>query len=292
MNATDGRFCGIYKCGNRQLEIGKKTLVMGILNLTPDSFSDGGRFNSVEAAVDRCAVMIREGADCIDLGAEATGPKSVPISSEEELERLIPALAAIRNRFDVPLSVDTFKSQTAKEAITAGCDIINDITGLQGDTEMAQVVADNGVGVILMFNKRIHGENPIAFESISRRAVRELTDSVEIARKAGIPDNMIMTDPGIGFGTNRAEDAELTAATLSMGLQGKYPVLYAASRKRYARVFAGGDQATEEMLDNATAGLSMTAASLGAAMVRVHNVAASRQMLNVFDTSFYAFSNI
>ena len=292
MNATDGRFCGIYKCGNRQLEIGKKTLVMGILNLTPDSFSDGGRFNSVEAAVDRCAVMIREGADCIDLGAEATGPKSVPISSEEELERLIPALAAIRNRFDVPLSVDTFKSQTAKEAITAGCDIINDITGLQGDTEMAQVVADNGVGVILMFNKRVHGENPIAFESISRRAVRELTDSVEIARKAGIPDNMIMTDPGIGFGTNRAEDAELTAATLSMGLQGKYPVLYAASRKRYARVFAGGDQATEEMLDNATAGLSMTAASLGAAMVRVHNVAASRQMLNVFDTSFYAFSNI
>ena len=292
MNATDGRFCGIYKCGNRQLEIGKKTLVMGILNLTPDSFSDGGRFNSVEAAVDRCAIMIREGADCIDLGAEATGPKSVPISSEEELERLIPALAAIRNRFDVPLSVDTFKSQTAKEAITAGCDIINDITGLQGDTEMAQVVADNGVGVILMFNKRIHGENPIAFESISRRAVRELTDSVEIARKAGIPDNMIMTDPGIGFGTNRAEDAELTAATLSMGLQGKYPVLYAASRKRYARVFAGGDQATEEMLDNATAGLSMTAASLGAAMVRVHNVAASRQMLNVFDTSFYAFSNI
>ena len=103
---------------------------------------------------------------------------------------------------------------------------------------------------------------------------------------------MIMTDPGIGFGTNRAEDAELTAATLSMGLQGKYPVLYAASRKRYARVFAGGDQATELMLDNATAGLSMTAASLGAAMVRVHNVAASRQMLDVFDTSFYAFANL
>ena len=291
MNATDGRFCGIYKCGNRQLEIGKKTLIMGILNLTPDSFSDGGRYNDVEAAVDRCAVMIREGADCIDLGAEATGPKSVPISSEEELERLIPALEAIRSRFDVPLSVDTFKSQTAKEAITAGCDIINDITGLQGDEDMAQLVADNGVGVILMFNKRIHGENPIAYEPISRRAVRELTDSVEIAKKAGIPDNMIMTDPGIGFGTNRAEDAELTAATLSMGLMGN-PVLYAASRKRYARVFAGGDMATEAMLDNATAGLSMTAASLGAAMVRVHNVAASRQILDVFDTSFYAFSNL
>jgi dihydropteroate synthase len=161
-----------------------------------------------------------------------------------------------------------------------------------GDPEMARVVADNGTGVILMFNKRTNGENPIAFEPVSRRAVRELTESVEIAKKAGIPDNMIMTDPGIGFGTNRAEDAELTAATLSMGLQGKYPVLYAASRKRYARVFAGGDQATELMLDNATAGLSMTAASLGAAMVRVHNVAASRQILDVFDTSFYAFANL
>ena len=157
---------------------------------------------------------------------------------------------------------------------------------------MAKVVADNGTGVILMFNKRTNGENPIAFEPVSRRAVRELTESVEIAKKAGIPDNMIMTDPGIGFGTNRAEDAELTAAILSMGLQGKYPVLYAASRKRYARVFAGGDQATELMLDNATAGLSMTAASLGAAMVRVHNVAASRQILDVFDTSFYAFANL
>ncbi len=290
--ATDGRFCGIYKCGNRQLEIGKKTLIMGILNVTPDSFSDGGRFNSVDAAVDQCALMVREGADCIDLGAEATGPNSVPISSEEELERLIPVLEAVRSRFDIPLSVDTFKSETAKEAITAGCDIINDITGFMCDPEMAKVVADNGVGAILMFNKRTNGENPIAFEPISRRAVRELTDSVEIAKKAGIPDNMIMTDPGIGFGTNRAEDAELTAATLSMGLQGKYPVLYAASRKRYARVFAGGDQATELMLDNATAGLSMTAASLGAAMVRVHNVAASRQILDVFDTSFYAFANL
>lgn len=292
MNATDGRYCGIYKCGNRRLEIGMKTLIMGILNVTPDSFSDGGRFNNVVAAVDRCAIMIQEGADCIDLGAEATGPASVPISSEVEIERLIPVLEAVRSRFDIPLSVDTYKAQTAKEAIAAGCDIINDITGFKGDPGMPKTVADNGAGVILMFNKRTNGENPHAFESISKRAVRELAESVEIAKNAGIPDNMIMTDPGIGFGTDRAEDAELTASTLSMGLQGKYPVLYAASRKRYARVFAGGDQATEETLDYATAGLSMTAASLGAAMVRVHNVAASRQMLDMFDSSFYAFANL
>ncbi len=291
MNLTDGRYTGIYRCGNRSLEIGKKTLIMGILNLTPDSFSDGGRYTNVDAAVDQCAKMVKEGADCIDLGAEATGPNSVPVSTEEELERLIPSLQAIRSRFDLPLSVDTFKSGTAKEAISAGADIINDITGFLGDPEMAKVVADNGTGCILMFNKRTNGENKTSFEPVSRRAVRELEESVEIAKKAGIPDDMIMTDPGIGFGTTRAEDAELTASTLSMGLQGKYPILYAASRKRYARIFAGGDEATEAQLDYATAGLSMTAASLGAAMVRVHNVAASRQMLDLFDNTFYAFAN-
>ena len=292
MNATDGRFSGIYKCGNRTLEMGKKTLIMGILNLTPDSFSDGGRFNSVDAAVDRVAQMIKEGADCIDIGAESTGPMATPISVEEELERLMPPLEAIRNRFDIPLSVDTFKSETAKKAITAGVDIINDVTGFLGDPDMAKTVADSGCGAILMFNCRTKGDDFPAFEPISRRAVREITESVEIAKKAGMSDDMIMTDPGIGFGTTRVQDAELTGAILSLGLQGKHPVLYAASRKRYARVFAGGDQATEMQLDYATAGLSFTAASLGASMVRVHNVAASRMVLDTFDNTFYAYANL
>ena len=271
--------------------MGKKTLIMGILNLTPDSFSDGGRYNDKDAAVDRCAVMIREGADCIDIGGEATGPNSVPVSAEEELERIMPSLEAIRNRFDIPLSVDTFKSEVARQAITAGCDIINDITGFKGDPEMAKTVADSGVGCVLMFNCRTNGDDFPAFEPISRRAVRELTESIEIARKAGIADDMIMTDPGIGFGTTRAQDAELTCSLLSLGFQGKHPVLYAASRKRFTRLFAGGDQATEMQLDYATSGLSFTAASVGASMVRVHNVAASRMALDNFDSTFYCFSN-
>ena len=291
MNATDGRFSGIYRCGLRSLEMGKKTLIMGILNLTPDSFSDGGRYNDKDAAVDRCAVMIREGADCIDIGGEATGPNSVPVSAEEELERIMPSLEAIRNRFDIPLSVDTFKSEVARQAITAGCDIINDITGFKGDPEMAKTVADSGAGCVLMFNCRTNGDDFPAFEPISRRAVRELTESIEIARKAGIADDMIMTDPGIGFGTTRAQDAELTCSLLSLGFQGKHPVLYAASRKRFTRLFAGGDQATEMQLDYATSGLSFTAASVGASTVRVHNVAASRMALDNFDSTFYCFSN-
>ena len=292
MNSSDGRFTGIYKCGNRTLEFGKKTLIMGILNLTPDSFSDGGRFNNVDAAVDHCARMIDEGADCIDLGAEATGPNAVPVTAEEELERLIPSLEAIRSRFDIPLSVDTFKSVTAAQAITAGADIINDITGFLGDPDMAKVVSDNGAGCILMFNRRTKGDLFPYVETISRRAVNELTESIGIARKAGIEDNMIMTDPGIGFGTTRIEDAELTASLLSLGFQGRHPVLYAASRKRFTRIFAGGDAATEAQLDNVTAGLSFTAASVGASMVRVHNVAATRQVLNTFDDTFYCFTNL
>ena len=292
IKASDGRFTGIFKCGNRTLEFGKKTLIMGILNLTPDSFSDGGRYTNVDAAVDQCAKMISEGADCIDIGAESTGPRAVPISVEEELERLMPSLTAIRNRFDIPLSIDTYKSETAAEAISAGADIINDVNGFLVDPNMAKVVADSGAGAILMFNCRTREDDFPAFEPISRRCVRELTESIEIAMKAGMSDNMIMTDPGIGFGTTRAQDAELTCSLLSLGMQGKHPVLYAASRKRYARIFAGGDQATEAQLDYATAGLSFTAASVGASIVRVHNVAASRLALNTFDESFYAFANI
>ncbi len=292
MNATDGRFSGTYRCGARSLDMSRKTLIMGILNLTPDSFSDGGRFNDKDAAIDRCAVMIREGADCIDIGGEATGSNSVPVSAEEELDRVIPVLEVIRSRFDVPISVDTMKSEVAKQAITVGCDIINDITGFKGDPDMAKTVADNGVGCVLMFNRRTNGEGTLSYDPISRRAVRELTESVEIANKAGIADDMIMTDPGIGFGTTRAMDAELTAALLSLGLQGKHPVLYAASRKRFTRIFAGGDQANEMQLDYATAGLSFTAASLGASMVRVHNVAATRMALDSFDSQFYCFANI
>ena len=292
IKASDGRFTGIFKCGNRTLEFGKKTLIMGILNLTPDSFSDGGRYTNVDAAVDQCARMISEGADCIDIGAESTGPKAVPISVEEELERLMPSLTAIRNRFDIPLSIDTYKSETAAQAISAGADIINDVNGFLVDSNMAKVVADSGAGAILMFNCRTRGDDFPAFEPISRRCIRELTESIEIAKKAGMSDDMIMTDPGIGFGTTRAQDAELTCSLLSLGMQGKHPVLYAASRKRYARIFAGGDQATEAQLDYATAGLSFTAASVGASIVRVHNVAASRLALNTFDESFYAFANI
>ena len=282
MNSTDGRFSGIYKCGNRTLEFGKKTLIMGILNLTPDSFSDGGRFNNVDAAVDRCAVMIKEGADCIDIGAESTGPKAVPISAEEELERLIPSLTAIRSRFDIPLSVDTYKSETAAQAITAGADIINDVNGFLVDPGMAKVVADSGAGAILMFNRRTRGDDFPAFEPISRRCVRELTESIEIAKKAGMEDNMIMTDPGIGFGKTQ-EDNLVVLHRLAelMELYGEeYPLLLGASRKSFIGHVL--DLPVEERME-ATGAVCVLGIQAGCQILRVHDVKPISRMARMAD---------
>lgn len=261
---------------------------MGILNCTPDSFSDGGRYTDVESCLKQAEILISSGCDVIDIGGEATNPKVTPISAKEEIQRIVPVITAIRERYDIPLSVDTYKSETAKAALECGCDIINDITGLLGDPEMAKTAASYGAGVIVMFNSRTYGaaqEDPEC--DIVSRAEKELLKSIEIAHEAGIADDFIMTDPGIGFGTSREQDGMLTKELLRLGFDGRYPVLYAASRKRYVKALSGKENVSEEELDRITAGLSVTAAAAGAAMVRVHDAALSRQALNAFDSVFY-----
>lgn len=288
MITSDNRYTGVFKCRDREIAIGKKTLVMGILNCTPDSFSDGGRFTDVESCIKQAENMIAEGCDVIDIGGEATNPKVAPITAEEEITRILPVIRALKNRFDIPLSVDTYKAKTARAALDCGCDIVNDITGLFGDPEMAKVCASYGAGIILMFNSRIFGageNNPD--QDIVSRAEEELSRSIKTALDAGIPVGSIMTDPGIGFGTTRQQDGDLTEELLRFGFDGRYPVLFAASRKRYVRTLAGKDEITEEEADRITAGLSVTAAASGAAMVRVHNVAASKNALCAFDSVFY-----
>lgn len=288
MITSDNRYTGVFKCRDREIAIGKKTLVMGILNCTPDSFSDGGRFTDVESCIKQAENMIAEGCDVIDIGGEATNPKVAPITAEEEITRILPVIRALKNRFDIPLSVDTYKAKTARAALDCGCDIVNDITGLFGDPEMAKVCASYGAGIILMFNSRIFGageNNPD--QDIVSRAEEELSRSIKTALDAGIPVGSIMTDPGIGFGTTRQQDGDLTEELLRFGFEGRYPVLYAASRKRYVRTLSGKDEITEEEADRITAGLSVTAAASGAAMVRVHNVAASKNALCAFDSVFY-----
>ena len=288
MIASDNRYTGIYRCRDKEIVIGKKTLVMGILNCTPDSFSDGGRFTDVEACMRQADLLVSSGCDVIDIGGEATNPKVQPITAEEEISRIIPVIKAIRGKYDIPLSVDTYKAKTAKAALEAGCDIINDITGLFGDSEMAKTAASYNAGVIVMFNSRIFGaaENK-PDQDILARAEEEVYKSIKIATDAGISPASIMTDPGIGFGTNREQDGALTEGLIRLGFDGNFPVLYAASRKRYVRSLAGKDDVTEEELDRITSGLSVTAAAAGAAMVRVHDAAGSRQALNAFDSVFY-----
>ena len=288
MIASDNRYTGIYRCRDKEIVIGKKTLVMGILNCTPDSFSDGGRFTDVQSCLKQAEYLMSSGCDVIDVGGEATNPKVQPITAEEEISRIIPVIKAIREKYDVPLSVDTYKSKTAKAALEAGCDIVNDVTGLFGDPDMAKTVASYNAGVIVMFNSRIFGagENK-PDQDILSRAEEELAKSIKIAEQAGIPPESIMTDPGIGFGTDREQDGMLTEGLLRIGFDGKHPILYAASRKRYVKSLSGKAEVTEEELDRITAGLSVTAAAAGAAMVRVHDAAGSRQALNAFDSVFY-----
>ena len=288
MICPDNRYAGVYKCRGKELLIGKKTLVMGILNCTPDSFSDGGRFTDVDACLKQAELMVNSGCDVIDIGGEATNPKVDPVSAEEEISRIVPVIKALRDRFDIPLSVDTYKAGVAKAALECGCDIINDITGLQGDEDMAKTAAGYGAGVILMFNSRTRGaaeEKPDT--DILKRAEEELKISIDTTKKAGIPDCSIMTDPGIGFGTCRDQDEMLTKGLLKLGFDGRYPVLYAASRKRFVRALSGREDVSNEELDQITAGLSVTAAAAGAAMVRVHDVSASRLALDAFDRVFY-----
>ena len=288
MICKDNRYTGIYRCRDKQIIIGRKTLVMGILNCTPDSFSDGGRYTDVDSCLKQAGFLVDSGCDVIDIGGEATNPKVTPISAEEEIQRIVPVITAIRERYDIPLSVDTYKAETAKAALECGCDIINDITGLLGDPEMAKTAASYGAGVIVMFNSRTYGaaqEEPDC--DIVSRAEKELLKSIETAHEAGVADEFIMTDPGIGFGTSREQDGMLTKELLRLGFDGRYPVLYAASRKRYVKALSGKENVSEEELDRITAGLSVTAAAAGAAMVRVHDAALSRQALNAFDSVFY-----
>lgn len=288
MICSDKRFTGIYKCRDRKLLIGKKTLIMGILNCTPDSFSDGGRYTDLDACLKQAELLVNSGCDVIDVGGEATNPKVKPISAEEEISRIVPVITALRAKYDIPLSVDTYKAEVAKAALECGCDIINDITGLLGDEKMAETVAAYGAGVILMFNSRTFGAaegDPDC--DILKRAEEELLKSISVAHAAGIPDESIMTDPGIGFGTGREQDGVLTKGLSRLGFEGKYPVLYAASRKRYVKALSGKEDPAEKELDGITAGLSVIAAASGACMVRVHDVSCSRMALNAFDSVFY-----
>ena len=185
----------IYENWKSFFDTQNHTYIMGILNITPDSFSDGGKWNHLDEALRHTEAMIADGADIIDIGGESTRPGHTPVSAEEEAQRVLPVIEAVRKRFDIPISVDTFKSSVAESAIQAGADLVNDIWGLKYDSEMGAVIAKYDVACCLMHNKSNTEYNNFLIDMLS-----ETQECVNLARKAGIKDEKIILDPGVGFG--------------------------------------------------------------------------------------------
>lgn len=258
----------IWKCKDNVLSYEARMLVMGILNVTPDSFSDAGLFYSPEEAL-RCARLLEsDGADVLDIGAESTRPGSEPITPDQELSRLIPALKLISDQVKIPISVDTYHSKTAREALHFGASIINDIWGLQKDPQMAEVVAENNAGVVIMAN---YTDPAILKKSgnIVEDCLTYFEKSRKIAETAGIQSSQIIFDPGIGFGTSTDEALKLIQSVSFFQEQG-YPILIGHSRKRFIGETLGG--VPVESRDAATVAVSLYCARRNAACVRVHNV--------------------
>ena len=236
---------------------------MGILNVTPDSFSDGGKYHKIDTALFRAEEMIKDGAAILDVGGESTRPGYTPVSEEEEMERVLPVIEAIKKRFDIPVSVDTYKSNVAESAILAGADLINDIWGLKADPKMAEVIAKHQVACCLMHN-RVSAE----YKDFLADVMNDLKETLELAKKAGISDEYIILDPGVGFAKNYEQNLDVMANLRRIKELG-YPVLLGSSRKSVIGLTL--DLPSEERMEG-TLATSVVAVEQGAAFVRVHDI--------------------
>ena len=258
------------KLGRRAIDLGSRTHVMGILNVTPDSFSDGGRFLEPSTALDHAVAMAEEGADFIDVGAESTRPGSRSVPAKEQLARLLPVLRAVKKRVKVPVSVDTTSAAVAQAALHEGADIVNDVSALAGDRRMPAVVARAGVPCILMHMKgrpRTMQQNP-EYSDLMAEVVGYLAAGLERGEKAGIKRTQMLVDPGIGFGKTVAHNLEILRRLAELGSLGT-PVVVGPSRKRF--IGAVSDAPPGERLEGTIAACVLAAAS-GANVLRVHDV--------------------
>ena len=254
-----------------------KTMVMGILNLTPDSFSDGGQHNNINAAVERTMAMIEDGADIIDIGAESTRPYgSVKITADEELSRLMPVLEKILSISTVPVSVDTYKSVVAAKALEAGAHILNDIWGLQQEPEMASLAARYQVPVVIMHNRASSADSQ---HDIMAEMIEFFNRSIEIGLQAGINRDQFIIDPGIGFGKNTAQNLEVLARLTELKTL-DCPILVGASRKRFIGEIL--NLPVEERAEGTGATVVHSILN-GASIVRVHDVKMAKRMAIMTD---------
>ncbi len=259
-----------------------RPLVMGILNLTPDSFSDGGRYMTVESALKQAERMIAEGADILDIGGESTRPGGRQVSAEEEIERVATVIEAIHERFDIPISIDTYKSGVTREAVRAGAEIINDISGLRFDSEIAKLAAEHKTGIVLMHSRgdfeTMHSQPPV--DDIFEEVIAGLKGSIDKARAAGIRDESIVLDIGIGFGKTIDQNLELIAdLDRLVNKFGQFPVLVGASRKSFIGKILNNAPATERVEGSLAA--AVIAVWNGAKIVRVHDVRQTRDAIRV-----------
>ncbi len=256
---------GKITLGNHNYFLGSKTLIMGILNVTPDSFSDGGRFDHLEKALSQAYKIAEEGADIIDIGGESTRPGSRQITVDEELKRVMPVIKALKkdNNFKLPISIDTYKAAVAEQALECGVEMLNDVWGLKKDSEIGKVAAHYDVPVCLM-----HNRHSTDYKDLIPNIVAELQESLDLAHRSGIDDSKIIIDPGIGFGKTLEQNLEVMLHLRSLCSLG-YPLLLGTSRK--SMIGKTLDLAVEERLEGTAATVAYGIVA-GADIVRVHDV--------------------
>lgn len=264
-----------WELSRRTLSL-ERPLIMGILNVTPDSFSDGGRFFSLEAAVERAREMEREGADIIDIGGESTRPNAPAVTMAQELDRVIPVIEALKGRISAPISIDTYKSGVASAACAAGAEIVNDVTGLMFDPEMAAVVAGADAGLVVMHTRGMPDtmQKDTGYDDLIGEVKGYLARSIALAREAGLAEERIVIDPGIGFGKSVQGNLELIKR-LGEFLELGRPVLVGPSRKSFIGTITGREGG--ERIFGTAAAVAVSIVH-GAGILRVHDVAAMKDV--------------
>jgi len=252
------------KIGNKEFKIGERTYIMGILNFTPDSFSDGGKFDNIDVAIEHVKKMIEAGADIIDIGGESTRPNHTPVEEAEEISRVVPIIKAIREKFDIPISIDTYKAKVAEKAIEAGANLINDVWGFKKDKDMAKVAAKYNVPCCLM-----HNRDNQDYKDLMEDILDDLRESIKIAKDSGVKDENIILDPGIGFAKSHEQNLE-TMNKLERLKELGYPVLLGTSRKRMIGFTL--DLPVEERVEGTVATTVIGIMKDACDFVRVHDV--------------------
>lgn len=268
----------IMRIGSRDFATSGHTYIMGILNVTPDSFSDGGKFNQVDAALKHAEEMIADGAAILDIGGESTRPGYTKISDEEEISRVVPVIEAVKKEFDIPISVDTYKSGVAKAAAEAGADLINDIWGLKYDDHMADVIAKSGLACCLM-----HNRDNAEYQNFMEDMKQDLRETIALAKAAGIEDDKIILDPGVGFAKSYENNLEVIRRLKEFN-ELKYPVLLGTSRKSVIGLTL--DLPAAERVEG-TLVTTVMAVEADCMFVRVHDVKENYRAIQMTEAILY-----